>query len=426
MGVWGRRLLATIGIVAISAWLAVPAAGAKPSRSLRFPLRLPTPGHVTLQTLSVKVKGGGPAPPALVLPNAKRLPPSIRVLWARRTTRKAKQRTYSLAVLVLNQKGGASRWLAPFAVARAAAEEQRDVIGQIILAWVLKYNPDPVPQYTAFSIPPGFRGNGVAVKGDSVTNIDAASAKTADKITGTPAMEYLGELTTGTAPDVDTGYYDDGHAFGWKVQTKADERIVWKNLLHHLISQESGSLVDQVEADIRADLDADGVIGPLSAPGSGGTTTGGGGTSTGGGGTSSDGCHSPNDLSQVSAVSTYDETTAHVYVKGAIAALASCAGVLDRYSIRVRDAVSGDWLYCHDGSVGPPGDPQDPNGAPEPPCSSLPLHQWHGMTITAGLAAPGTAWYCSASSAYYCFGVEGTGPADGHSYNSTFEVQSSY
>jgi len=79
-------------------------------------------------------------------------------------------------------------------------------------------------------------------------------------------------------PALDTGHYDDGHAFGWKVRSHADQHDVWRTLATAAFDGQWDGVVVAIETRAGTDLNGDGVVGPLAGggpgSGSGGTTSG--------------------------------------------------------------------------------------------------------------------------------------------------------
>lgn len=62
--------------------------------------------------------------------------------------------------------------------------------------------------------------------------------------------------------DLDTGHYDDGHAFGWKVNTKAEEQKALESTVNEFLDGTEPELfVPMIEPDLGVDLNGDGVVG---------------------------------------------------------------------------------------------------------------------------------------------------------------------
>src|ERR1051326_6953804 len=93
----------------------VPAAQGANRSTLK--VALPSPGHVTVAAVSVKVKAGRPAGLArhfrLAVKRLSSLPPSVKVLTAQRFIRQRHGGIYGAAVIVVNRAGGTAGSASP-------------------------------------------------------------------------------------------------------------------------------------------------------------------------------------------------------------------------------------------------------------------------------------------------------------------------
>jgi hypothetical protein len=237
------------------------ARSAKPS--LLVPL--PAPGHVTIETLTIKLTGRGrgrlPGRLRLSAPKVRSLPSSVRILYARRTIRSRRATTYRLVLLAINVASRHS-----IRKARAAGSGSQPAGGHLLAggsgATVLS------DEATLFL----FMGAPLAAlevqtqyeKQEHQDSLDIATSwRNADL--GTPA---LGDLISGAVkpvlgannqdPKLDTGHYDDGHAFGWRPQGE-------KRALHDITNANLDRLAADLERDMGADINGDGTIGSPQA-----------------------------------------------------------------------------------------------------------------------------------------------------------------
>jgi hypothetical protein len=266
--------------------LAAPAqsgAARKGSHGASLNVRIPAPGHVAVETLKVTVKGKGRRLSARLRLRPKKLsslPPSVRVLYARRKIRRKHSTTYALALLSVNVAGAQAK---TSALAQAGGEQHEGQLlngskgafhgfgpdatmalffGSPLAAEFLQQEEDD--SYDAEQL--RLR---TLLRTTSAANADLASPAQAQKI-GQTLNELFsgakGDLVFGDNqqdPTLDTGHYDDGHAFGWNVKTSEDEKKVFSDLGAFTNNQLS-ALIANIERDMGADVNGDGAI---AAPG---------------------------------------------------------------------------------------------------------------------------------------------------------------
>jgi hypothetical protein len=242
-------------------------------------LTLSAPGHISIETfeLTVSFKGKRPALPArlrLLPQRLGRLPASVRILYATRTIRKKRSTTYLLAQVAVN----AVTKQAP-AQARAAGPGSEPAEGQLLGGGGKGMRlSDDATLALFYGAPVGVLAVLRQEERDYEDEADAQSKAVltaqADLATKAAAKATLAALSAVTDPNgdgkldpgLDTGNYDDGHAFGWKVDTKAEELNVWNDLTK---ATTLGDFIATLENDLGADINGNGV---LDEPG---TTSGG-------------------------------------------------------------------------------------------------------------------------------------------------------
>jgi hypothetical protein len=269
-------LLAVVSAGAVSADARSRARPVNPA----FRLTLPAPGHITVSTIEMKVTGKRhralPARLRLRPQKLASLPPSVRILYAQRTLRKKRSTTYRVALLAVNVA-------ARKAVASAPGEEPR---GKDL---VNLPRPNTLSMVGTLLL---FMGSPVAA--DFMTQdeekaelerhealiLSALTADIADMLPPANAKKVTDEVKSVLDPNGDgvvdpkleTGHYDDGHAFGWSVKTKQDEKKTWGELFNANLDQYIATLEDGFQYDI----DGDGVTekpAPAPAPVPGGAPT---------------------------------------------------------------------------------------------------------------------------------------------------------
>ena len=264
-----------IAVLALAGVLASSASAAKPP-PLTLNVPLPAPGHVSIETFRLTVPSKAfPVRLALRPLDASSLPPSVRVIYGRRSIRSGSSTTYALVLLVINRAPGRS--LARSHVDQLPMFTGEDMsfaadlalfFGSPAAAAYLKEEATvhvatgkPVPQATR-------------AKATLAANADLASAAQAKQaFSAFKALEFdaNGELD----PGVETGHYDDGHAFGWKGSAAAERKALGD--LSDLGRANTDALIADIERDLRADINGDGKIGtpaPSTPPTTGGGMSG--------------------------------------------------------------------------------------------------------------------------------------------------------
>jgi hypothetical protein len=324
-GTWGRssvwsacgrrRLSATVPAAAALLLVALAAPASAQSRQPRLRILLPAPGHITLESISA-TKGHPSARQRRLgllrpsFPSAGTLPPSVRILFLRRTFRTQSSVKTVVLFLVINRappKGAA--------FAFAAGDEPNP------LPPPDRYSNDNyvVAGLAALASPPSTYDFSYRDAKVQDGQISARAARNADLAQGSQmksAESVLDDLFTGHAgspatppdvgqtlsdPNLDTGHYDDGHAFGWKVKTSGQQKDVWTTLSTDFVDQKPAQALDGIENIAHTDLNADGKIGTGSGSGPGG-----GGSCSGTGTTGSQTLTDPSPQAQVAV---YDFTT---------------------------------------------------------------------------------------------------------------------
>ncbi len=297
MDAWGWRPRFAVGAcLVIAAWtfavVAAPASARRVSHPPQLRLALPAPGHVTLEMVSATVRrpSRGLRTSGLLkprLPRARSLPPSVRILYLRRTFRKRTAVRSTLLLVAVNraQPGSAPRSAALAQPAQLTPNlcfthaTQAPIVTSPVTdeAYAyLVYGPPDKPRFAysecRVSLPQAGLGGVLAVNPDLSSRPLAASGRgelmesvlLVDEPSDQAVDRALGD------PKLDTGHYDDGHSFSWNVKTKAQERAVFDDILKFIAHRNSLSgLVPMLEQDTGADLNGDGTIG---GPGCAGST----------------------------------------------------------------------------------------------------------------------------------------------------------
>lgn len=230
--------------------VAVGTAGAanqtqKPSG--RIVLTAPKPGGVTVALAKIQLRGraAARAPKRLKLSfgNGKQFRNAV-VLAAVRSAKTRSRATYTILLVGLN--GGRTRSLAGAGWTERAAGnpvELRGPLDEFVLLMTGKtffdhYLDDDYDnrslRYAAASFPPN---------GGRPVNLDDL-----DEILGTTVFDPVDHPGALADPSVDTGHYDDGHAFGWRKNDRA-----WTSKWQTLVTEDDVTeLQEDVEALYRA------------------------------------------------------------------------------------------------------------------------------------------------------------------------------
>lgn len=243
----GRICFAVVGVAVAATALGAPA-GAAGRAGPRLKLALPSPGHITIDSTSVTVRRAGrgrlPTRMRLRAVRPRGLPRSVRVLWATRVIPRKRTVTYATLLLAINK------------ARRQATSAQAD-----------DEPPDPYELFVFFL-------NG-GVDPDEFKVINKPSHEAAVNAANVPAARLRdlfdavrknwrdGRISVfdprpqpDVEPFIDTGHYDDGHAFGWNPARQLD---AWNALTTSLAGREAmDEVVAQVENNLGVDIDADG------------------------------------------------------------------------------------------------------------------------------------------------------------------------
>jgi len=267
-------------MVAVLAILATVVPTTQAAKRSTLKVALPSPGHVTVAAVSVKVKAGRPAGLArhfrVGVKRLRSLPPSVRVLTAQRFIRQKHGGIYGVAVLVVNRAGATAGGAS--AGARSADRptfldilfenqdqcdscgyrfSEDDLSGGLCRACLLRKaiaqaeaakNADLLPPASLKPV-------------DDVLKLTFTTHGDSDSVFGDPA--------TGRPPDpsLDTGHYDDGHAFGWNIKTKSDVIDAEHQAIEDILEDQPQKLLGDLEVAAGVDLNGSGqqvttIVGP--------------------------------------------------------------------------------------------------------------------------------------------------------------------
>jgi len=265
------RKAALIGVAIL---MLLPAAALGARKPARLTLPLPAPGHVTIADVSAKVTADRPAGLVhhirLRAPHAKRLPPSVRVLTATRFRRSKHGGTYSALVIVVNRATPAT------AGARSRAAEQN------FLDILFSGTPKSRCPSCGFDEPDAGFIDGMCSTCHSMHSLmEAITAANADQLVGDAGNlrvlhdrikldwtnkgnsdAVFGNPSNHDPPDpyLDSGHYEDGHAFGWGLKTKPQIIQAEHSVIDDIIKDDQVNLVPHLEAASGTDLNANGQI----------------------------------------------------------------------------------------------------------------------------------------------------------------------
>lgn len=267
-------------MVAVLAISAAVAPGAQAAKRSTLKLALPSPGHVTVAAVAVKVKAGRPGRLArhfrVAVKRLGSLPPSVKVLTAQRFIRQKHGGIYGAAVIVVNRAGAA----AGGAGAGAHSAERPTFLD------ILFENQDQCDSC-------GYRFSEDDLSGGlchgclfARAMAQSAQAKNADllpppslkpesdvlKLTFTKHGDtdsIFGDPASGKPPDpsLDTGHYDDGHAFGWNIKSKSDVIDAEHEAIEDILEGQPRKILDDLELAAGTDLTGSGqqvttIVGP--------------------------------------------------------------------------------------------------------------------------------------------------------------------
>lgn len=223
-------------------------------------LRLPGPGQTTLGVVQMRYPGKAPRNFDLRLANRSRFGPSYRGLYATYARRHGSGTLVTFVTLVLRKQGRTAK--RSRASAAASMADDRNRLSLYFLAGGRQDGTveDEMPMRTRWG-PPVRRRAGVVYG-------SGAPTKTPSSLTGLfreGGVDTADGGSDGVKDAIDTGHYDDGHAFGWK---SAGTKKALGDWLHLSANNEPyEELIERIEFDIHADLDGDGEIGGGSGGG---------------------------------------------------------------------------------------------------------------------------------------------------------------
>jgi hypothetical protein len=179
-------------------------------------------------------------------------------------------------------------------------------------------------------------------------------------------------------PNLDTGHYDDGHAFGWNVKTESQQKDLWLTVITDFTHNKLTQVVDGIENFVHTDLNADGKTGTGSGTGTGGSCSGVGTTAS----------QTLTDPSPQVGVQKYDFATVIP---------ATCDVAADAHmAIYVVNDADGSVISCVQDISGPtppsppPGQSACPNGRVDGP---LPGDAFSSVSIHGSLSPQGSVWH---------------------------------
>jgi hypothetical protein len=272
-------------LAAVVAAAGAPSAASAAPRVLpvSYKLAAPAPGHVTVAALEVTVAKHGRGRPAgrvlLTLPGRFAMPESVRIFYARRRLADSPLR-YQLLLLAVNRASGrgaqpSARRASHRPTADAAARAQFDS-GNLVLTVPSR----PAVGHSCGScgkkLPSTTRCSRCWVRRASWRQAQAVNADTgsADQRAALVAMLQQGWTAGGDTNPVfgnpsaamprdgtlDTGYFDDGRAFGWQPDSLRDTATVLRAVVDDLVTGQPQKLVPDLELLGQADLNANGVL----------------------------------------------------------------------------------------------------------------------------------------------------------------------
>jgi hypothetical protein len=234
----------------VAALALAPAADAAQS----IHIGVPAPGHISLNVVKVTVKGkhrGMPKRLKLRPQKLKALPSSVRVMYVRRTIHRKRSTTYWLTLLTVN------------VATPAATSAQTPVqINDGLTFLIFLGSPDAAAKYQHREevAPPATIDQWGANNADRFNPGELTALMSGLRAT----VDYDGDGKPDE--DLDTGHYDDGHAFGWNIKSKADEKKTWGELVKESVDE----YIAQLEDSFRYDVDGDGTIEKAPSGGGGG------------------------------------------------------------------------------------------------------------------------------------------------------------
>ena len=237
------------------------------ARKPTYTLTLPSAGHVSVAAIRINAKrnsrGRLPTKLRLRFPGASSLPPSIRILFGKRAVKRKRSIKHRLFVVAVNKSGTAAA-----AVARREASSAGD--DQTLADAILLYLAGAQRSTECTTCGDEVKPNSLCGRCQFHAS-EAANADQAQPAQLAPLQDQLKQDFGTHDPNLDTGHYDDGHAFGWNVKTPAQQKSTIDQIIDDFIAGRPTSVIPDLERSGGVDLDANGLIGP--PPGSGGVDT---------------------------------------------------------------------------------------------------------------------------------------------------------
>lgn len=236
-----RHRILPLAAIALALSLATTATA---SARGKLTIPLPRPGHVTVAAF--ETNAGGARRIRLAARGARKLPSSVKVLWATRAVRVKGGRRYAGFVLVVRR--------ADVRAARAATGQDEPTIFDLIFAAVNGRCVDC--------------GQAETVSAKNLDLFQAGQARPLEDLFRRDWKDPEAIFGDHRMPDptLDTGHYDDGHSFGWGAGRRPalrppDVQRVDIDLVKDLGLGEPARIVTDLEVATKVDLNGDGVVG---------------------------------------------------------------------------------------------------------------------------------------------------------------------
>jgi hypothetical protein len=243
-------------------------AGAAQRKRAKLTIAAPTPGHVTIAGARFVVKTQTPKRyPRRVgvgFPKRTKHSGSVRLLWATRSFRKKGSVTYDLMVVAVRKPGAAG--------ARAAYDDPTLIDaflnwgGQVITCG----SCGGIHQGTLYKdneYCDSCHGHMAIQKANQLYDADHASPGKFHTLTdlfagpagGNQIVFEGGAADDKVDPTIDSGHYDDGHSFGWKVVDNSDslDKLL-EHIADNIVAGQQDQLIPTLEVHSGVDLNGDG------------------------------------------------------------------------------------------------------------------------------------------------------------------------
>lgn len=256
-------LVAGLGFAALSSPSA-PAAKRSP-RAPKLTIALPSAGHISVTALRVTLRArrGRTLPRrrlAFRAPRARSLPPSVRLLSLTRSVRTRRSVRHLALVLAIRKKRAA----ASGAVA-AQNEGKRGFVALSFETGLSGVTECRGCEDLSRDLGPTGFCRGCTEGAEIQATLDADKERSRDLFELVKQLEDDWPAKAAQDPSLDTGHYDDGHAFGWKVRGERAEAKVMVDLVADLKAFEDErtlrAALQHLEANIGVDVDGDGSVG---------------------------------------------------------------------------------------------------------------------------------------------------------------------